>query len=122
MEFQIRKLIKSFPKFSNQIERINIVAEGAKLKDKNIDDLKKLGKLLIERAKAATIIPLRRDQSGEVDKKPYREPVLKVAGFQSRAKSLFRYQKELELLAKFLPKNKEERKMWIIDNQKSILE
>ncbi|XP_065579280.1 uncharacterized protein LOC136039449 [Artemia franciscana] len=68
MEFQIQKLIKSFPKFSNQIERMDIVVEDAKRKDKNIDDLKKLGKLLIERAKAAMIIPLCRDQSGEEPK------------------------------------------------------
>jgi len=62
MEFQIQKLIKSLSKFSNPIERIDIVTQDAEIQEKNIIDLKQLGELIIERAKEAMIIPFRRDQ------------------------------------------------------------
>ncbi|KAK2702833.1 hypothetical protein QYM36_018573, partial [Artemia franciscana] len=124
---EIQKLIKSLSKFSNPIERIDIVAQDAEIQEKNIDDLKRLGQLIIERAKEAMIIPLRRDQiplktdeSGKVKQKEYREPLFQVAGVQRGAKSLFKYQQELELLAKFLPQNIEERKNWIMHGKTKI--
>jgi len=46
-----------------------------------------------------------------------REPVFKVAGVESSAKSLFKYQQWLELLVKFVPKNIEERKNWKMDGK-----
>ncbi|XP_065581127.1 chromodomain-helicase-DNA-binding protein 1-like isoform X2 [Artemia franciscana] len=124
-DIEIRKLIKSLRKYCDPIERISIVAEDAELKDKNIADLKKLGEMIIQRCKEAVEaapLPLKKEQQPpgdgtEVKKKRDRGPVFKVAGVQSSAKSLFTSLQELEPLAKFVPKNIEERKKWIMDGK-----
>lgn len=53
LAFQVRRFFKSFKKFSKPLRHLDTIAYDADLKEKPVNDLRKLAELIIERCEEA---------------------------------------------------------------------
>ncbi|XP_066973477.1 chromodomain-helicase-DNA-binding protein 1 isoform X4 [Macrobrachium rosenbergii] len=118
---EVRRFIKSFKKFSNPLRRLETIAHDADLREKPINDLRKIGETLIERCQEAMKEAeslKENDKAPEVNGQPKtrrdRGPSIKLSGVAINAKTTLAAIDELAPLDKIVPHAPVERAYWTL--------
>jgi len=127
---QIRKFIKSFKRFPNPLERMEVVAKDCAIPEKAIPELKLLGEQLFLGCQAAMTEAKTSAKNGPVHikedvpveggaaadgKKKGPSPSFKIAGINVNARTLSLALEELKPLGEVMPMDAEARRSWKFD-------
>ncbi|XP_052277549.1 chromodomain-helicase-DNA-binding protein 1-like isoform X3 [Dreissena polymorpha] len=118
---EIRRFIKSYKKFPDPLSRLDDIACDAELQEKSESDLKKLAELLKSQCDQAmkeyTTKKQQEEQNGEgtANKKGPRSISCKIASVVINVLSIVKSETDLEPLARYIPKNKADKKKFRID-------
>lgn len=120
-DVEVRRFFKSFKKFSKPLRHLDTIAYDADLKEKPINDLRKLAELIIERCEEAMKEHESQKENektaevnGEGQPKRNRGPSFKLSGVTINAKTTLTTLEELAPLDSVVPHAPVERASWTL--------